>query len=66
MTPHVKGKIVECRYLGPWVISRDVFIGQICWHPENLKGGRPHLFSKSCEEWGGDCPACRKGTAQAH
>lgn len=60
MTPQVKGRIVDCRYLGPAVISRDVLMGQICWHPANLKDGRPHLFSKCCEEWGGDCPAVRE------
>jgi len=50
----------ECEYRGPWLISRDALIGQTCWHPENLKSGKPHLFSKSCEEWGEDCPARRK------
>jgi len=50
---------VECEYHGPWVISREMLIGQTCWHPENLKEGRTHLFSKSCEEWGDDCPLHR-------
>jgi hypothetical protein len=53
-------QIVECEYRGPWVISsRDIYMGQTCWHPENLKEGRTHLFSKSCEEWGDDCPLHR-------
>jgi hypothetical protein len=38
-----------------------VLIGQICCHPENVDASlRPHLFSKTCEEWGEDCPLKRK------
>ncbi len=54
-----KIQTVECAYRGPWVISREIMIGQTCWHPENLKEGRTHLFSKCCEEWGDDCPRHR-------
>ncbi|OGF53076.1 MAG: hypothetical protein A2Z21_03345 [Candidatus Fraserbacteria bacterium RBG_16_55_9] len=61
MISQVKAEVVECKYRGPWVISRDVWIGQTCWHPENLKDSHTHLFSKCCEEWGDDCPAHRKG-----
>lgn len=61
MRMHAQAREREaCEYLGPWVIARGVLIGQTCWHPENLKNGRPHLFSKSCEEWGEDCPARRQ------
>lgn len=53
-------KIIECEYRGPWLISRGALMGQTCWHPVNLdERGRPHLFSKSCEEWGEDCPRKR-------
>lgn len=66
MALQVKARIVQCKYRGPWVISRDVLIGQTCWHGANLDAsGRPHLFSKSCEEWGADCPARRKHDAKA-
>jgi len=64
MASQRKTKPFECEYLGPWIISRDVWIGQTCWHPENLKDGRPHVFSKCCEEWGDDCPLHRRQTAK--
>ncbi|MCX8102960.1 MAG: hypothetical protein N3E42_00745 [Candidatus Bipolaricaulota bacterium] len=54
-----KKQLAECEYRGPWVVSRDIQIGQTCWHPLNLKEGRTHLLSKSCEEWGEDCPRQR-------
>lgn len=55
-------EVIECEYRGPLAISRDMLMGQTCWHPVNLKEGRLHLFSKCCEEWGEDCPIHRKGS----
>ncbi|HEY5596309.1 MAG TPA: hypothetical protein VIL47_03510 [Candidatus Bipolaricaulota bacterium] len=46
----------DCPYVGPWAISREIWIGQFCWHPDNLDAkGRPHLQSHSCTEWP-QCP----------
>jgi hypothetical protein len=67
MTSQFKAKIVECKYRGPQVISRDMLIGQTCWHAANLDAsGRLHLFSKSCDEWGADCPARPRQAGKAN
>jgi hypothetical protein len=66
MSPQIQVKIVECKYRGPWIICRGALMGQTCWHPDNVDTtGRPHLFSKSCEEWGDDCPILRKPPQKA-
>jgi hypothetical protein len=60
-------RVKHCAFRGPWIISRETFMGQTCWHPDNLKEGRTHLFSKSCAEWGDDCPLLRgRKFASAH
>jgi len=61
MASQAERRSIECEHLGPWLISRGILMGRTCWHPENLAAdGFPHLFSKSCEEWGKDCPLRRK------
>ena len=56
----------DCPYVGPWVITRGIGIGQFCWHPKNLnERGLPHLYSLGCGEWD-ECPRLCDELEQLH
>jgi len=46
----------DCPFVGPWVVSRGVLIGQFCQHPDNLDAqGHIRLDSLTCQQWESDC-----------